>query len=480
MSDSTEPLITPDPANPQIPATPKAPVPASEAGNDVFSTDTTFESLGLTGEVLRGITEAGFKTPTDIQARLIPHILAGHDVIGQAKTGTGKTAAFGLPILTMADPDAPMQALILVPTRELATQVAAELDDLGRNTHIRSTCIIGGESMRAQSKSVKAGGHLIVGTPGRVMDMLERRELHLDNIRFIVLDEVDRMLDIGFRDDIKKILSQIHQPHQTIFVSATISPDIERLARTFMKADAQKIVTVSGSLTVSQVDQKYFSVEPWDKKQLLLHLFKHEDPDTTVVFCRTKATVHRVATYLHEKKINCREIHGDLAQSKRTTVMNSMRNKQLDVLVASDLAARGLDIDHISHVINYDLPEDPEVYIHRIGRTARAGRRGIAWSFVTPDDGQLLTQIEQLTGVLIEKKEYPDFTPGPVPADAGVKRHKPRERIELGAAMAQKNIAPTQFEGKSAEELAKLFPNGQIPTMKPKSTLASKFRASRR
>ncbi len=447
--------------------------------SDIFNESQTFASLGLEESVLRGIGEAGFVHPTDIQARLIPAILAGKDVIGQAKTGTGKTAAFGLPILQLAESGRPMQALILVPTRELAAQVAAEIDELGKHTPIRTSCIVGGESMRMQSKSVKSGGHIIVGTPGRVMDMYDRGEIRFDHLRFVVLDEVDRMLDIGFRDDIRKILKNIPHEHQTIFCSATISDEIERLARSYMKRDVEKIVTVSGALTVALVDQKYLSVEPWDKKQLLLHMLKNEHPDTTVVFCRTKATVHRVTQYLREKGINCREIHGDLAQNKRTSVMESMRQGKLEVLVASDLAARGLDVEHITHVINYDLPDDPEVYVHRIGRTARAGRRGVAWSFVSSEQGQLLTEIEKLTGVLIEHMDYPHFKPGPVPADAMIGRPKPVERKDPKLAMAARAV-PTGFEGLTQEELKRRFPDGVIPTAAPRQTLGTRFRSNRR
>ena len=225
--------------------------------SDIFDQSTTFSELGLRDSVVKGLTKAGFEYPTDIQAKLIPAILDGKDVIGQAKTGTGKTAAFGLPILHMSDKDTPMQALILVPTRELAVQVATEIDALGQFTDIRASCIIGGESMRQQIKSVKDGGHIIVGTPGRIMDMYDRRNIRFDNIRFVVLDEVDRMLDIGFRDDIRKILKNVKGEHQTVFVSATIDDQIERLGRTFARPDAMRITTVSGSLTVSMVEQEF-------------------------------------------------------------------------------------------------------------------------------------------------------------------------------------------------------------------------------
>lgn len=447
---------------------------------DLFDTSVTFAGLGLDEQIVQGLTEKGFVHPTEIQAQLIPAVLAGKDVIGQARTGTGKTAAFGLPIFQLADATTPMQALILTPTRELATQVAAELDALGKHTGIRTACIIGGESMRAQQKSVERGGHIIVGTPGRIMDMHGRRQIHFDNIRFVVLDEVDRMLDIGFRDDIKKILQNVRGDHQTVFVSATIDRAIESLARSFMKKDAQKITTVSGSLTVSLVDQKYLSVEPWDKRALLLHLLRHEDPDTTLVFCKTKATVNKITKYIRDKGISAKEIHGDLHQSKRTKVMDSMREGRLDVLIASDLAARGLDIEHITHVINYDLPEDPEIYVHRIGRTARAGRRGIAWSFVTSDQGQLLTEIEKISGALIEKMDYPSFKPGPVPDDIRADRDAEKRRANAPARTLESRAAGAiDTSGYSQDELKAMFPDGNIPKTLPRRGLGSKFRTRR-
>ena len=453
----------------------------TQKSTDVFDKTQTFKDLGLRDSVLRGIEEMGFVHPTDIQAQLIPPVLAGHDVIGQAKTGTGKTASFGLPIINNADKDIPMQALILVPTRELAAQVSAELEDIGKYTPIRPTCIIGGESMKKQADSIKKAGHIMVGTPGRVMDMFGRRMISFKDVRFAVLDEVDRMLDIGFRDDIRQILQQVKSDHQTLFVSATMDAEIERLARKFMKKDAQKILTVSGSLTVSQVDQKHIPVEPWDKRSLLLHMLRHEDPDTTVVFCRTKATVDKLVRYLNDKKIQARSIHGDMPQNKRTKVMDSMRSGDLNVLIASDLAARGLDIDHITHVVNYDLPEDPEVYVHRIGRTARAGRQGTAWAFVTPEEGQRLTEIEKLTGVLIERLDYPDFKPGPIPDDMRSARRdasaRPTSVVDKIAARTEQG--PSPLDGLSEEEIKARFPDGKIPKSMPKRTLGSRSRGRR-
>jgi len=448
--------------------------------SDIFDTSTDFAQLGLRDSVLKGVKEAGFEQPTDIQAKLIPALLTGDDVIGQAKTGTGKTAAFGLPILHMADPKTSMQALILVPTRELAAQVASELESLGQFTPIRTSCIIGGESMSHQVRSVQQGGHIIVGTPGRLMDMHGRRCIHFRDIRFVVLDEVDRMLDIGFREDIRKILGMVRGKHQTVFVSATIDSEIERLARSHLKREVKKISTSGSVLTVSLVDQTYLPVEPWDKAALLLHLLRHEKPATTVVFCRTKATVHRITRYLQNHGVKAREIHGDMPQQKRNQVMSSMRDGTLSIMIASDLAARGLDIAHISHVINYDLPDDIELYVHRIGRTARVGRRGVAWSFVIPAQGQLLTEIEKFTGVMIEKLEYPDFKPGPVPEDIRQERQRLEERKNDPSATASGRAQPADTNETSDEQLRLMFPGGVIPKSMPRASLGSRFRTRHR
>jgi ATP-dependent RNA helicase DeaD len=446
--------------------------------SDIFKEDTTFASLGLSESVCQGAAEAGFETPTDIQALLIPRAIEGKDILGQARTGTGKTAAFTLPLLHLADEDVHPQALILTPTRELAAQVAGEMKELAESTPIRVACIVGGESYKDQESALSKHPHLLVGTPGRVMDMYQKRKISFDNIRFAVLDEVDRMLDIGFREDIKKLLGKIKNDHQTIFVSATISKEIEQLSRRFMKEDAERVTTVAGSLTVELVDQKYIPVEPWDKKRLLLHLLTHEQPETTIVFCRTKMTVRRIAKYLRDKNISANEIHGDLDQKKRNKVMQSMRDGKLDVLVASDLAARGLDIHHISHVVNYDLPDDPEIYVHRIGRTARAGKQGVAWSLVEPEQGQLLNDIEKLSHAMIEKAEYPDFEPGPIPDRVKEERAQQTQRREQPKALEERvQVSPT--EGLSEEEKRHMFPGGVVPTSAPKKTLGSKFRKRR-
>ena len=272
--------------------------------SEYFDTDTTFADLGLSPKLLEGIAKLGFEHPTKVQAQLIPPALAGKDVIAQSKTGTGKTAAFGLPLIQQLDRSKPLEAMILVPTRELAMQVSEELRELARFTPIRIIPIYGGQRISIQVEGLKKNPNLVVGTPGRIMDMHGRGLLPYDNIRFAVLDEVDEMLDIGFRDDIRRILGSMSRDRLTIFVSATISAEIDRLARQYMRDPVKLMITSGKSLTVAQVKQSYYNVEAWDKKRLLIHLLKHEDPALTLVFCRTKQTVDAIdALYAaYEKK----------------------------------------------------------------------------------------------------------------------------------------------------------------------------------
>ena len=447
---------------------------------DIFDLSKTFADLGLRDALLEAITAKGFKNPTQIQASLIPVALTGRDVLGQAKTGSGKTAAFALPILQMLKPDEPFSALILVPTRELAVQVANEISDFGSYAKLGVAAIYGGQPIPKQIEKLKQNPAVLVGTPGRVMDMQGRGLLPYDHVRFAVLDEVDRMLDIGFRDDIRKILTALRKGPQTIFVSATISPEIEKLARSYMK-DPAKIVSVQKSLTVERVNQSYLPVEPWDKRRLLLHLLTHEKPGLTVVFCRMKRTVDEVAKHLKEKGIDVLAMHGDMFQAKREKVMGKLREGDLKVLVASDLASRGLDVEDITHVVNYDLPEDPEAYIHRIGRTARAGRDGVAWSFVCPDQGDLLSAIEQLANVEIPRKEYPDFKPGQVPIEVQQRREaEVRKKEDLAKQRSRHETAlPDPVAVKDSAKAAEMFPGGLVPVALPEKRLGGRLRSGR-
>jgi len=447
----------------------------AEYDPDVFA-DHTYDQMEIRNSVLKGIHACGFNRPTHIQDRLIPVALSGKDVIGQAKTGTGKTAAFSIPALCLAERGVAFQTLILAPTRELAIQITREIEELGRATPIKCVPVYGGQPIPVQKKKLEENPEIIVATPGRLMDMYEHNNIHFRNVKQVILDEVDRMLDIGFRDDIKKILKNIKTDHQTIFVSATISDEIEKLARTFMD-EPERLTLTAGALTVQLVDQHYVPCENWYKRRMLLHLLKHEDPELTVVFCRTKATVDRVAKFLSGKKIDTQAIHGDMPQGKRNAVMKKLRGGHLSVLVASDLAARGLDVDDITHVINYDVPEDPEVYVHRIGRTARAGRRGHAWTFVLPDQGDLLTQIEHLTNVEITRLEYEDFDPGEPPADIREERKKKVDAKERAERMVSRLAGPDV--PKKAATNDPRFPGGVVPTKLPPKMVRGKVNTTR-
>ncbi len=447
---------------------------------EVFDQTQTFADVGLKDEVLRGLADVNFTRPTYIQAQLIPPALKGVDVLGQAKTGTGKTAAFGLPLLNNAEPGVPMQAIVLAPTRELAIQITDEINVLGRHTGLTAVTIYGGQRIHTQVEKLERGPEIIVGTPGRVMDMIQRGYLHFHNIRFAVLDEVDRMFDIGFRDDIRRLLGKCPKDRQTLVVSATINPEIEDLARRYMR-NPEKIVTTAGSLTASMVEQHYLTVEPWDKKRLLTHLLTHEEPGLTLVFCRLKRTVDTLAEHLNRKGIESHAIHGDMTQSKRSSTMKRFKDGKLAVLIASDLASRGIDVEGISHVVNYDLPDDPDLYVHRIGRTARAGSKGIAWSFVTPAQGKLLTQIENLVNTEIPQLDYPDFTPRERPSDWRDEPTGGYAKVEvLGAPEARSRFEdedPTAILKQSSEkDLAARFPGGVVPSKMPPKRMGGKVR----
>jgi superfamily II DNA/RNA helicase len=445
--------------------------------SEIFDTEVTFADLGLSDAVLQGIDAMGFTHPTHVQAKLIPRALTGVDILGQSRTGTGKTAAFGLPILERVTEQDDFGGLVLCPTRELAIQITHELRELSRHTNLRIVAIYGGQRMRAQMPKLEKHPNIIVGTPGRIMDFHGRGLLPYDKVKLAVLDEVDRMLDIGFRDDIRRILGTMRHPHQTVFVSATISDEIEKLARQYMK-NPEKLVLTSSSLTVAQVEQRLFHVERWDKNRLLVHLFKSYKPEMAIVFCRTKSTVDGLTRYLNQKNVAAEAIHGDLQQGRRNRVMTQMREGSISVMVASDLAARGIDLEGVTHVINYDLPEDPEVYVHRIGRTARAGRDGVAWSFITPGQGALLDQIEMLTNVHIPEGDNAGFEPGPVPeAVMNQRQMEEQRRASLTVEESRSAVAPPPPDAASN---ASKFPGGIVPKAVPARRLGGRLRTRRR
>jgi len=371
-----------------------------------------FAKLGVAGSLVKAIARMGWAEPTEIQTKMIPPALAGRDILGQAQTGTGKTGAFGLPILQRLEPGDGVRCLILAPTRELAAQVAGDVRRMARFTDHAVMVAYGGTRLSGQREELKRHPAIVVGTPGRIMDIMRRRWLRLDHLRFAVLDEVDRMLDIGFRDDIRKILGHVRSPHQTMFVSATIGEEINRLGRQYMN-DPQEVFCSPDHLTVDGVDQSYISVAAHDKARMLVQLLRQENPEHALIFTRTRRATTRVAKRLRDAGIDAQDIHGDLYQRKRDKIMGRFRSGDLRVLVATDLASRGLDIDDISHVVNFDIPEDPEVYVHRIGRTARMGRPGKAVTLVTAEQGEELTRIEKLINRLIPSRTVAGFKSSP-------------------------------------------------------------------
>ena len=371
-----------------------------------------FTAFGLDARLLRALEKLKFKTPSPIQQQMIPEMLAGHDVIGQARTGTGKTAAFGLPILQNVSREGRLQAVVVAPTRELAIQVSAEIQRLGQFTDLHCVPIYGGQRIQTQLHALGRKPHIVVGTPGRMLDLLSRKALNFDSVRYVVLDEVDRMLDIGFRDDIRRILSQVRTEHVTVFVSATIEDEVRRLATSFAK-DPVELNVSRDSMTVGEVSQYYMTADPWDKFHLLRMLLKREKPGLAIVFTNTKHAARKLAKKLYDAGINAKDIHGDLMQSKREKIMGRFRRRQIQILVATDLAARGLDISDVSHIINYDVPRDREIYVHRIGRTARMGAEGKAFTFITHEEGKELTEIEKLINMQIEEDSVDGFKPRP-------------------------------------------------------------------
>ena len=369
-----------------------------------------FEDLPLAPETLRAIADMGFEEATPIQSQCIELIKAGRDVIGQSQTGTGKTAAFGIPLLERIDPELPkVQALILCPTRELAIQISAEFNKLLRYRHsIRVLPIYGGQPIERQITALKKGVQVVVGTPGRVMDHMNRRTLKLGNVSMAVLDEADEMLDMGFREDIELILEKMPEERQTLLFSATMPAAILELTKRY-QTDPKHITVIRNTLTVPNIEQKYFEVRESLKLEALCRLIDAETPTLSLVFCNTKKRVDEVTEQLQGRGYFAENLHGDLKQAQRDLVMRKFRNRTLEILVATDVAARGIDVDDIDIVFNYDLPQDEEYYIHRIGRTGRAGRSGQAFTFVAGREIYKLREIMHYTKAKIQRGKMPSL-----------------------------------------------------------------------
>jgi ATP-dependent RNA helicase RhlE len=389
-----------------------------------------FESFQLNPSIAASIKAMGYVEPTPIQAQALPAVLEGKDVMGQAQTGTGKTAAFVLPILQrlMNRPRGPVRALIIAPTRELAEQINQAIAEMGRKTGIRSVTVYGGVGMEPQIRNLRNGTDIVVACPGRLLDHMERRNIDLSHVEVLVLDEADRMLDMGFLPDIRRILSSVPKKRQTLLFSATLADDIRRLARDFMHDPVT--VQVGNSAPVETVTHALYPVPQHLKTPLLIELLRRTDTRSVLVFTRTKHRAKRLGETLEGAGFKATSIQGNLSQSKRQAAMDGFRKGVFQIMVATDIAARGIDVSTISHVINYDIPGTPDAYTHRIGRTGRVERAGDAFTLVTNEDDSLVRSIERLLGARIERRELEgfDYNRAPPPKSFGFSR--PPQRFQ--------------------------------------------------
>ena len=373
-----------------------------------------FGGMDLSDVMMAALDEAGYIDPTPVQAGLIPLAIKGVDLMGQARTGTGKTAAFAIPILERLDAQEPEErsdlprAIVLAPTRELAVQVRDEFAKLSAGRDMNIVALYGGKPIRGQIEQLHYGADVVVGTPGRIIDLINRRALVLSDINCVVLDEADRMLDIGFRPDIEKILRRCPTDRQTLLLSATIPPPVARLARRYMK-DPELLDFSTSDLAVETIEQFYFTVDPRLKFDLLQRLMHREEPAQAIIFCRTKRGTDKVSQRLSRKFDGAACIHGDLPQRTRDSVMLRFRQGKIRYLVATDVVGRGIDVTSISHIINYDIPQFCDDYVHRVGRTGRMGREGVAYTFISPEEGNELTRIEIRINRLLKRDEMTDF-----------------------------------------------------------------------
>ncbi len=428
-----------------------------------------FGALGISEPLVRAVRELGFEEPTPIQNQAVPAALSGRDLIGQAQTGTGKTAAFGLPIVERINPaDRSVQALILCPTRELAVQVAQELFKLARfRRGITVLPVYGGQPIERQLAALRKGVQIVIGTPGRVLDHIHRGTLSLDNVRFAVLDEADEMLDMGFRDDITAILDETPSERQTLLFSATLPPEILALSQQYLH-DPVEVRTVHRELTVPLVEQVYFEVREGDKLEALSRLLDLSGGEKGLVFCNTKRGVDEVVAQLRSRGYAAEGLHGDMKQSQRDRVMARFRQGAIDILVATDVAARGIDITDITTVYNYDMPQDEEYYVHRIGRTGRAGKAGKAYTFVTGREHWKLRDIQKYTKTKIVQRQLPSL------ADVEeVRTHLFEDRLrqtiaEGGLEKQAARVERLMLEGFSSLDIAaallRIHEGGSVPS----------------
>ncbi len=365
-----------------------------------------FSDFNFKKDLQKAIDDAGFKQPSPIQADAIPVVLQGKDIVGQAQTGTGKTAAFGLPMINMMKGNLGVEAVVIVPTRELAMQVSDELFRFGKNCGVNTATVYGGQSYSMQLRNIDRAS-IIVATPGRLIDLLKGKKIDIKP-SFVVLDEADEMLDMGFLDDIKEIFTYLPKERQTLLFSATMPPAIKKLAQNIL-VEPEFITITKSEMTNSKITQTFYVVDEYERDDALIRLYDFKNPTKSIIFCRTKKEVDRLSTFLVSQGHMAKGLHGDMEQRQREEVIRSFKKGALDVLIATDVAARGLDVNDVSHVFNYHLPFDTESYVHRIGRTGRAGKDGVAVSIVTPHEFRMIQKIQATTGGKMEAKVVPNI-----------------------------------------------------------------------
>lgn len=409
-----------------------------------------FGELLLDKKIVAALTDMGFEEPSPIQAATIPLVLEGNDVIGQAQTGTGKTAAFGIPLVQSITDHRHIQALIMTPTRELAIQVAEEVSKIGRTTRVKALPVYGGQPIERQIKALKNNVQIVIGTPGRLIDHINRKTIKLDHIKFLVLDEADEMLDMGFVDDMEEIMRNLPAERQTLLFSATMPRPILSLTKKYMKAP-KNVAVSKEELTVPLIEQYYFETK--DKIEGLCRLLDAEVEGKLIIFCRTKKGVDDLAIALSSRGYLVEGLHGDLSQTQRDRVMKKFREGTAEVLIATDVAARGIDIDNITHVINFDIPQDPESYVHRIGRTGRAGNTGVAMTFITPREFRQLKLIERIVNTKIQRRQLPTAA-NVIERQREQIISKMQTVLELNNYRDYMSIAETLLDDYSAEDIA--------------------------
>ncbi len=395
----------------------------------------TFEQLELIAPIQQALKDENYISPTPIQVQAIPYLLKGRDILASAQTGTGKTAAFAIPILQhlISDPHPqrglrPIRALILTPTRELAIQIGESLNAYGRHTKIRNTVIFGGVNQNKQTEALRRGVDILVATPGRLLDLMNQGFIHLDTIKYFVLDEADRMLDMGFIHDIRKVLAELPRERQSLFFSATMPDTIVSLSRKIL-TDPVKIAVSPVSSTAETIQQYLYRTNKSSKPELLLHILKDPEMDQVLLFSRTKHGADRICKNLQKKHIGAAAIHGNKSQNQRQKALKDFKEGRIRVLVATDIASRGIDIDQLRYVVNYDIPNEPETYVHRIGRSGRAGEEGVSISLCEPEENDYIRSIEKLIDQKIELVEGHPFPQTDRPMNAEEKRAFEKEKV---------------------------------------------------